>query len=281
MQATRQIGTHRTRRGCRLRLYAWVILAIILGVSLPMLSAAQQPTATIQALRGAAFVNNTARGSGAVLRTGDVLKTQAGARLVLEVSDGSRLEVEENTTIHIAELSQAASGAHKSHLKLLWGRVRVRLSQEYQKQEASFEVETPNALVELKFSSSEGEMMYGIFSDDAYDETPVTATTVYAYAVDVMLKNLLTGKARRIRPGSQGLVFGRRIEIMPISQYLPEDIQGPSKEDDIFQTRHLVKGATGGAVPGSTSGAGGLSPSTRRSRPESSHQLRRATILIH
>jgi hypothetical protein len=216
-----------------------------------------------------------------VLYPGDVLKTHAGTHLVLEFSDDSRLELGENTTIHIPELSQTASGARTSHLKLLWGRIRVMRFRGSQKKEASFEIETPNALVGVNSSHPDIEIMYGIFSDDAYDESPITATTVYTYTVDAMLTNLITGKVRRIRPGSQGIVLGRRIEIVPISQHFPEGIQDSLEEGDICQTRHLVKGATGGAVPWSTVVAGGLSLGARRNRPESAHQFRKATIRIH
>lgn len=87
-----------------------------------------------------------------MLSAGDVIETQAGAQVVLEFSDGSLLELGENTKLDFAELSQAASGARVSRVKLAWGWLRAHLAPGHQGEGAAFEVETPNALIGVKFS---------------------------------------------------------------------------------------------------------------------------------
>lgn len=136
----------------RSRFLACIMIAVI-GVSvLPPVSMAQQPTATMTAVTGTVLVNGQALGAGTILGAGDIIETLAGAQVVLQLSDGSVLEVGENTKLDFAELSQTISGVRVSRIKLAWGWVRAKLSPGHQGEGAAFEVETPNALMGFRFS---------------------------------------------------------------------------------------------------------------------------------
>jgi len=128
------------------------MIAVIGASVLPSVSMAQQPTATLTAVTGTVLVNGQALGAGAILSAGDIIETQAGAHVVLQLSDGSVLELGENTKLDFAELSQTTSGVRVSRIKLAWGWVRAKLSPGHQGEGAAFDIETPNALMGIKFS---------------------------------------------------------------------------------------------------------------------------------
>jgi len=183
----------------------WVLLTVLSCSFLPSVSLAQQPTATISALSGTVLINGQEQGTGTVLSEGDVIETQSGATVVLELSDGSLLELGENTKVNIAELSQAATGARVSRMKLLWGRIRAALSPGHQQTGSSFDISTPNALVGVKFSQPDVEVSY----DPAKQETVVLALTV-ALAV----KNLITDEEKMIPIGSFAIITALGIKVM-------------------------------------------------------------------
>ena len=101
----------------------WKILTILAVCSIPSFSHAQQPTATVREVSGQVLASGAVPVKiGTVLQSGDTIQTQAGASVVLEISDGSRLEIGENTSIDLAELIQEpATGARVSRLKLYGG----------------------------------------------------------------------------------------------------------------------------------------------------------------
>ena len=144
----------------RRHVLVWILLIMFLCFSFPSVSMAQQPTATISTLSGTVLVNGQEGGKGAVLTAGDVIETQAGATVVLELSDGSLLELGEHTKVDLADLAQTATGARVSLIKLLWGRLRAKLSPGHQQAGSSFEIETPNALVGVTFSEPDVEVSY-------------------------------------------------------------------------------------------------------------------------
>lgn len=189
----------------RSHVIVWVLLTTLLCSFFPSLSAAQQPTATIGTVNGTVLVNGQEQGTGAVLSAGDVLETQAGASVVLELSDGSLLEIGENTNINITELTQTATGAHVSLVKLIWGRIRATLSPGHQQEGSSFTIQTPNALVGVKFSQPDVEVSY----DPAKQETLALALTV-ALAV----KNLITDEEKLIPIGSLAIITALGIKVM-------------------------------------------------------------------
>jgi hypothetical protein len=127
----------------------------------------------------------------------------SGAEVVLALSDGSELQLEEETSLDIAVLvEEADTGARTSRIKLLWGQVRAMLSPGHQKEGSSFDVETPNALVGVKFSQPVIEVGYDPETD---------TTTVDAQTVDVVVTNLKTQRIELIRKGQRGLVRDRSI----------------------------------------------------------------------
>lgn len=194
-----QISSFRSRR------LVWVMLVILAWSWMPALSLAQQPTATISALNGTVLVNGQEKGKGTILSAGDVLETQAGASVVLELSDGSSLELGENTKLDIAELSQTATGARVSRVKLLWGRIRAKLSAGHQQAGSTFDIETPNALVGVKFSEPDIEVSY----DPAKQETVGIAHTVELIAI-----NLLTNEKITVPVGSTVVIVGLLMKLM-------------------------------------------------------------------
>lgn len=165
---------------------------------IPFEGAAQEPTATISELKGTVLVNGQPQGEGTVLRAQDVIKTQVGSSLVLELSDGSQLELGENTRVDIAELSQTATGARRSRLKLAWGWIRARLSPGHQKEGSSFDVETPNALAGVKFSDPWFEVSHN----------PATGVTIIrTFNTQIVVVDPRTGQIIGIlNPGQQATI---------------------------------------------------------------------------
>src|SRR4030042_564289 len=117
----------------RSRLLAVILLAAFFVSFMPVAGIAQSPTATIQSLSGAVLASGQPVTVGAVLNAGDTIETQAGAAAVLALSDGSILRLGENTQINLSDLTQTATGARGSWLKLLRGRIRALLSPDPQK----------------------------------------------------------------------------------------------------------------------------------------------------
>lgn len=189
----------------RSRTLVCFMLAVLLWSFVPSVSGAQQPTATISALSGTVLVNGQEAGEGIVMSAGDVIEAQTGASVVLELSDGSLLEMGENTKLNIAELSQTATGARVSHVKMMWGWIRAKLSPGHQQAGAAFHIETPNALVGVKFSQPDVKVSY----DPTKQETVALALTV-ALAV----KNLLTDEEKIVPIGSLAIITALGIKVI-------------------------------------------------------------------
>jgi hypothetical protein len=111
----------------------------------PSVGMAQPPSATITALSGTVLVNSAPVSAGSVLEAGAVIETQQGASLVVEFSDGSQLEIGEDSQLNLAQFSQTGDSARVSKLKLAWGWMRARLSPRHQQEGSKFDIETPNA----------------------------------------------------------------------------------------------------------------------------------------
>jgi hypothetical protein len=189
----------------RSRVLAWSMLTILVFSFVPSVGFAQQPTATISVLNGTVLVNGQAGSPGIVLTAGDVIETQAGARVVLEFSDGSLLELAENTKLDMAELGQTATGARVSRVKLMWGWIRAKLSPGHQQAGSSFDIETPNALVGVKFSQPDVEVSY----DPDKQETIGLARTVALSA-----RNLMTDEELIVPVGSTVIITTTTIKIV-------------------------------------------------------------------
>jgi hypothetical protein len=188
----------------RSRGLVWIMVAVFCFSFIPSVSRAQQPTATINTLNGTVLVNGQEQGKGFALSAGDVIETQAGARVVLELSDGSQLELGENTKVDVAVLSQTATGARTSKVKLMWGWIRAKLSPSHQQEGSAFDIETPNALIGVKFSQPEVEVGYNQEKQE---------TTAKALTVALIILNLLTGERMVIPVGSTAIITALGIKI--------------------------------------------------------------------
>jgi hypothetical protein len=189
----------------RYRGVAWLLLMIFVTSFVPSVSLAQQPTATIRTLSGIVVVSGQAAKVGTVLNAGDTIETQAGASVVLILSDGSELQLGENTQVNLADLTQTATGARVSRVKMLWGLIRAKLSPGHQQAGSSFDIETPNALVGVKFSQPDVEVSY----DPAKQET-----VGIAHTVELLAKNLKTGETKLVPVGSTVIITAAAMTII-------------------------------------------------------------------
>ncbi len=179
----------------------WGILIVVCSLVVPV--NAQQPTATISSVSGTVLIFVQGRPSvnakqGMTLRAGHVIETQSGAEVVLTLTDGSELQLGEETKLDLAVLAQeAGTNARKSHLKLWWGKVRSVLSPGHQEEGSSFAVETPNVLVGVKFSQPKVEVGF---------DRQTGETSVKAFTVAMVLTAKKTGKSETITAGQKATV---------------------------------------------------------------------------
>lgn len=119
--------------------------------------AQSQVLASVESVNGIVKVSLQGQGevrarTGMDLQAGDILRTEVGGRLTLKLSDGSRLELGEDTRLDVTELS-LTTRTKSSLFKLVWGRIRAVIAQPYKTPGSRFEVETPNALAGVKFTA--------------------------------------------------------------------------------------------------------------------------------
>jgi hypothetical protein len=227
--------------GCRSQLVSWIMLIVLLCSLAPSLSFAQQPTVTITSLSGTVLVNGQTGSPGTILNAGDAIETQANASVVLQFSDGSQMELGESTQLDLAELIETDTGARVSKVKLAWGWLQAHLSAGHQKEGSKFDVETPNALVGVKFSDPK----FFINHDLQERATEVKALTV---ALDVL--NRVTGEQIVVPVGSTAIITSLGTQL----------IAGATS--GILSAKTVVIGAgtlalVGGGVALATSGSGG------------------------
>lgn len=189
----------------RNRVLVWALIIAISSSFFISVSLAQTPTATISSLQGTVLVNGQEQAEGIILNAGDVIETQAGTTVVLELSDGSVVEVGENTQVSLTQLTQTASGARISQLKLLWGRIRATLSPGHQQTGSSFEIETPNALIGVTFSQPDIEVSYSRENAE---------TIGIAHTVELLAKNLMTNEEVLVPVGATVIIVGTTVKIV-------------------------------------------------------------------
>ena len=170
---------------------------------------ARAPTATIVSLEGEALVffqggSPIPASVDTVLREGDTIRTHAGAAVVFRLSDGSELIVGENTNLNLAELGEdPRSGARKSRLNLLWGKIRSLVSSGHQAEGSSYTIQTPNAFAGIKFSHPDSEVLY---------DPGTSTTTVIPHKFDVVVTNRVTNDTVLIPEGFIGIIQDRDIK---------------------------------------------------------------------
>lgn len=139
-------------------------LVVWCGAIPAMAADSTQPTARICALHGEAMVmlsDAMPVEIGDVLGPGDTIQTMTDATLTLELSDGSHLELGENTNVSITKLIHLPEQDIRiSHIRLSWGWLRTTLAVAHQKRGSQFSIETPGALVGVKLSQPDIEVMY-------------------------------------------------------------------------------------------------------------------------
>jgi hypothetical protein len=196
-----------------------VIMLVLLWTA--SISIAQQPTATLTAFNGDVVVvvqgKQVPPAVGMVLTQGDTLQIQDNAAATLTLSDGSVIQLGKNTKVDLALLLQSPeTGARQSRLKLWYGRIKLFLSFEHQKEGSSFEMETPNAQIGVKFSQP--------WVESDYD--PRTNTTIArAYTIGVRVVNLLTKAEVQMPQGHQAVIredFILVTKIMEITSVLDQ-----------------------------------------------------------
>jgi hypothetical protein len=277
------------------------VAAILL---LSSLAAAQQPTATISSLSGKVLVALQEKPAveaevGVILQAGDMIELRQGASATVQLSEGSQLQLGQNTKIELADLLQTETGARQSRISLLWGRIRAFLAPGHQKQGSRFTVETPNAQVGVKFSQPDVEVIY-------YENTDVTV--VLSYTVESLVENRLTREVKKVPQAYQGIVREEVIWIVPIygeegEQEETEEQESPTREPEsstqrpepevrseplndapLSQMRDMTKDATSSSVPMSVTTGGTAetsqnpSPGSRPRRPVNIRQPYPITI---
>lgn len=184
----------------RSHVIVYLTLIAFVGTFLPLSAFAQQPTATIATLTGTVLVNGQATVQGSVLQAGDFIETQQGASAMLELSDGSQIELGENTQLDLTQLSQTTSGARVSRIKLAWGWIRARLSPGHQGAGSTFDVETPNALIGVKFSLPQFRTFLRM------NEQNQVETWALADNVPLAFTNFDTGETGIVPAGSTAII---------------------------------------------------------------------------
>ncbi|MCP4395686.1 MAG: FecR domain-containing protein [bacterium] len=194
-----------------------VFITCLCNIATP--SQAQQPTATVRALSGRVLLvipqqEPVRVNEGDILQPGDVIELKPGASATLALSDGSEIQLGENTKLDIAVLTESPQGARQSGLKLFYGRLRAFLSGDHQKEGSSFEVETPNAQVGVKFSQPDVLVSY---------DPELETTFINAYTVGIKVKNLITGaEVDDIPKGHQAIVKDKYIQVIKLTDAIRE-----------------------------------------------------------
>lgn len=136
--------------------FLFILSSLILFSTVKALAQPEWP-ASIEALEGAVWISFQGGGEveakpGMGLQAGDILRTDLGGRVTLILLDGSRLELGEDTRVDIATLNLTTE-VKSSLFKLVWGRIRAAIAQPYKTSGSEFNVETPNALAGVKFTT--------------------------------------------------------------------------------------------------------------------------------
>ncbi len=198
------------------RRYNVLCLGLLCVLLWSSLAVAQHPTATITSLTKDVFVSfqgetPVAALAGTLLRQGDSMRTYSEANAMLHLSDGSKLQLKENTNLRIIAMTKEPMTA--SSFKLLWGKFRSILSPLYQKQDSSFTIRTPNAVVNVTSSELDAEVLY---------EPTTKTTTVLAHEFGVDVRNEITGVSLHLSQGHSAIIYEGIIqeiaEIIDLSQ---------------------------------------------------------------
>ncbi len=197
------------------------VVCCILGITAIMLawwggsveSAIQQPTLTVKKFTGEVFGSTSEKGKfpatvETVLKSGDTIETLPNSSANLQFSEGSTITLGEKTKMDIVMLiREQVTEARKSRVKLLKGRMRAKLSEGHQQEDAAFTIETPNALVDVKFSEPDVEVIYNLEENK---------TSIFAYTVSVTVINSKTKETITISKENLAVVQDDVISVTPV-----------------------------------------------------------------
>ena len=221
-------------------LLVWLLLLNFCCFLIPSFAFAQSVSATIRSLTGNVIVSGQKARVGVVLRSGDSIQTWRNSSALLRLSDGSEIQLGENTRINIDDLSQTSSGGRKSALTALVGWMRATLSPGHQHADSSFTVNTPNAQIGARFSQPK-------FS--VYVSPDQKETWAMAHTVELGVTNRLSGETVIVPVGSSVIIKGMLIQVFP---RILEPYQGPGNEAG--PGNEPPSGGGGGTGPGLSTG---------------------------
>ncbi len=184
----------------------WLLLLNFCFSLFPTVGFAQRVSATIRSLRGNVIVSGGKARVGRVLYSGDSISTWAGASALLRLSDGSEIQIGENTRINIDDLRQTSAGGRASALTMLVGWLRATLSPGHQGADSSFTVNTPNAQIGTRFS---------VPKFDVYVSPDQEETWAMAHTVELVVTNRLTGEVVVVPVGSSAIIKGAIVQVFP------------------------------------------------------------------
>ncbi len=84
-----------------------------------------------------------------VLKQSDAIRTFVESEAVLEMNDGSKIDVSENTTLELSSLSRGPEGSKKTNMKILSGQLMANVKKLVHKK-SEFKFETPTAVAAIR-----------------------------------------------------------------------------------------------------------------------------------
>ena len=230
-------------------LLVWLLLLNFCCSLLPPIALAQSMSATIRSLSGNVIVSGQKARVGTVLRSGDSIQTWRDSSAVLRLSDGSVIQLGENTRINIDDLSRTPSGGRRSAFTAIVGWIRATLSPEHQRADSSFRVDTPNAQIGARFSQPD----FAVYVSPDQEET-----WAMAHTIELEVTNRLSGEAVIVPVGSSAIVKGMLIQVFP---RILDPVSGPDSGSGSEEQQPPSGGETGGGMGTGTKiliGAGAL-----------------------
>jgi ferric-dicitrate binding protein FerR (iron transport regulator) len=133
----------------------WIVAEVfVLSIAANYAVYAQNTVGTVSELTGTAHVerggSNQAVTSGMPVDLKDKFTTDAGAHVTITLSDGSKLDLAEQSTLTIDEQVVGAGGPPTTKVSLLGGHLESLVTKALRGTAPSFEVKTPNAIAGVR-----------------------------------------------------------------------------------------------------------------------------------
>ncbi len=206
---------------------------------------AQNTVGTVTELAGSAHVERGGSTqpvtSGMPVELKDKFTTDAGAHLTITLSDNSKLDLAEQSTLTIDEQVVGAGGPQTTKVSLLGGHLQSLVTKALRGTAPSFEVKTPNAIAGVRGTN------FGVAyqpSSPVCGEAPTSDVSVAQGAVEVA-NSASPGVGITVEGGYETVVCAGRPPLPPG----PIGIAGPAGT-----------GTAAGGWAGPSPGAGGAPP---------------------